>query len=80
MNDDQQRVRDCAYFIWQHEGCPEGRDEEFWQRALLRVAAEDAAVPDNLVSPAHDAGDEALRDTFPASDPPSFTASRGPSP
>lgn len=77
MSDHQQRVRDCAYFMWQHEGCPEGRDEEFWQRALLRVAAEDAAVPDGLVSPANDDGDEALHDTFPASDPPSFTASKG---
>ena len=76
---DHQRIRECAYYMWQHEGCPEGRDEEFWQRALLRVAAEDRTVPDELVSPAHDPGDAALHDTFPASDPPAFTASRGPS-
>ena len=80
MSDHQQRVQECAYYIWQHEGCPEGRDEEFWQRALLRLAAADAAVPDELVSPASEAGDEASRDTFPASDPPSFTVSKGPSP
>ena len=77
MSDDQ-RIRDCAYYIWQHEGCPEGRDAEFWHRAELRIAAEDTAVPAELVSPSHDPGDEALHDTFPASDPPAFTASKGP--
>ena len=77
MSDDQ-RVRECAYYIWRHEGCPEGRDAEFWQRAELRVRQEDAAVPEGIASPKHDPGDEALHDTFPASDPPSFTASEGP--
>ena len=81
MSDDnhEQRVRECAYYLWEHEGCPDGRDDEFWQRALLRIAAEEAPAADHLASPPHEAGDDALRDSFPASDPPSFTATSGPS-
>jgi hypothetical protein len=29
----EQRIRERAYFLWQEEGCPEGRAEEFWDRA-----------------------------------------------
>ncbi len=32
--DDREAVRDTAYFLWEQEGRPEGRAEEFWQRAL----------------------------------------------
>jgi Protein of unknown function (DUF2934) len=28
-----QIVREHAYFLWQREGCPEGRSDEFWNRA-----------------------------------------------
>jgi len=41
----------CAYFIWKKEGCPEGRDVEFWTRAeaeleaTLAPAARAAAQP-----------------------------------
>lgn len=28
-----QRVRDTAYFMWESEGRPEGRDQEYWHRA-----------------------------------------------
>ena len=28
-----QIVRDRAYFLWEQEGCPEGRADEFWHRA-----------------------------------------------
>lgn len=77
-DDHERRVRDCAYYLWQHEGCPDGRDGEFWERALLRIAADDKPVAEHLTAPPYEAGDEALRDTFPASDPPSFTATKGP--
>ena len=29
----EQRVRERAYFLWQHEGCPEGRANEHWHQA-----------------------------------------------
>jgi hypothetical protein len=28
-----QRIRERAYHLWQQEGCPEGRDAEYWERA-----------------------------------------------
>lgn len=27
-------VRDTAYFLWEQEGRPEGRAQEFWRRAM----------------------------------------------
>lgn len=36
----EQRIRERAYFLWQAEGCPEGRGAEFWDRArALEVEA-----------------------------------------
>jgi hypothetical protein len=29
----EQAVRESAYFLWQGDGCPEGRADEYWQRA-----------------------------------------------
>jgi Protein of unknown function (DUF2934) len=28
-----QVVRERAYFLWEQEGCPEGRADEYWHRA-----------------------------------------------
>jgi len=33
-------IRELAYQLWQSEGSPEGRDEEFWERAKERLEAE----------------------------------------
>lgn len=29
----EHRLRERAYFLWEREGCPEGRAPEFWERA-----------------------------------------------
>ena len=29
----EQRIRECAYFLWQQAGCPETRADEHWHRA-----------------------------------------------
>ena len=29
-------VRERAYFLWQHEGCPDGRAAEHWRQARAR--------------------------------------------
>jgi len=39
----EQRIRERAYFLWQAEGCPEGRGAEFWDRA--RALEPEAASP-----------------------------------
>ena len=30
----EQAVRERAYLLWEKDGCPEGRAEEYWHRAL----------------------------------------------
>jgi hypothetical protein len=34
----ENRIRECAYHIWEASGRPSGRDEEFWQRACEMIA------------------------------------------
>ena len=37
----EERIRVRAYYLWQTDGCPEGRDQEFWERARALTAIED---------------------------------------
>ena len=77
MSGNDQRVREKAYFLWREEGCPEGRGKEFWERAGLLEeveAAPPSPPPDSGRSAADRRVDEAVLESFPASDPPSFTA------
>ena len=30
----EQSVRDTAYFMWENDGRPNGREQEYWYRAL----------------------------------------------
>lgn len=39
---EQDRIRRLAYENWEREGSPEGRAEEFWERARSSIDAEDA--------------------------------------
>ncbi|MDT7952674.1 MAG: DUF2934 domain-containing protein [Acetobacteraceae bacterium] len=74
----EQEIRERAYALWEKEGSPEGRDTEFWERARLIV--ERGSIPARDESPRSEADrevDVAMKDTFPASDPPAFTADRG---
>lgn len=69
-----------ACLLWEKEGGPDGRDQEFWERARLLLEAE-AAPPMTTPLQARWAKeralDEAVAQTFPASDPPAFTATAG---
>jgi Protein of unknown function (DUF2934) len=42
----EERIRSIAYFLWQEDGCPEGRDVDHWTRACELVEAEAADVAD----------------------------------
>ena len=39
-SDKEARIRERAYFLWKKEGCPEGQDVTFWERARLLQEAE----------------------------------------
>src|ERR1051326_7791435 len=41
-SDQEERIRQRAYAIWQSEGHTHGREEEHWQRAEREIAAEEA--------------------------------------
>jgi hypothetical protein len=30
-------IAECAYYIWQSEGCPEGKEAEHWHHAQLQL-------------------------------------------
>ncbi len=57
----EERVREKAYALWQAAGEPHGLADEFWLQAEAAVCAEEAAY------------DEALDESFPASDPPAHS-------
>ena len=48
-------VRETAYFLWEQDGKPEGREQEYWFRALERALRERRADRD-LADRPHDAG------------------------
>lgn len=35
-----QKVRETAYFLWEQDGRPEGREQDYWDRALERTLRE----------------------------------------
>jgi hypothetical protein len=41
----EQAIRERAYCLWEQDGCPEGRAEEYWHRALDQHLRERAYVP-----------------------------------
>jgi|SRR4051812_45783062 hypothetical protein len=34
-------IREQAYYFWEQDGRPQGRDMEYWQRASVAVAGQD---------------------------------------
>lgn len=85
MNDEawQEQVRERAYAIWLREGNPDGRAEQFWLMAEEELLEEErgrssttASAPRADERSSHprtdEEVDEAVDETFPASDPPSW--------
>ena len=49
----EQRIRERAYFLWQAQGCPEGRGAEFWDRAqALELEAAPPTDGESVPAPA----------------------------
>jgi len=49
------RIRERAYYLWEEDGRPEGRDAEFWERARELIGMEenaDAALRPNPMTQA----------------------------
>lgn len=52
----EQRIRDRAYHLWEQDGGPHGRDQEYWERARELVAIEDSAGATQLPNPMTEPG------------------------
>lgn len=72
-----QRIREIAYGLWEKEGYPEERHEEFWLRAekIEEQNAQTPHAPAETPLP-HEPVDLDSDHSFPASDPPSFSPSK----
>jgi hypothetical protein len=72
-----QRIREIAYGLWEKEGSPEGRQDEFWHRAeaIEEQEANLPHTPAEAFAP-RESVDVDSEHSFPASDPPSFTPSK----
>lgn len=52
----QQHIRERAYHLWEADGRPHGREEEFWERARELVGMEESAGAAELPNPATQPG------------------------
>jgi hypothetical protein len=53
----EQRIRERAYQIWEHEGRPDGRAEHHWEQACALIAREDEVARGQKVGSAKSASD-----------------------
>ena len=51
MAEQEQRIRERAYHLWEADGCPHGRDAEYWERARALLAIEDNPGAGQLPNP-----------------------------
>jgi len=54
--DQEERIRQRAYEIWEREGRPHGQDDAHWAMAVQEIQAEDGGV-DDAADPAEPAGE-----------------------
>jgi hypothetical protein len=45
------RIRQRAYLLWEADGRPHGRDQEYWQRAEALISVEDSTAAGRLPNP-----------------------------
>jgi Protein of unknown function (DUF2934) len=77
----EEKLRELAYELWEKAGSPAGRQDEFWRQAEERLVQDKHQAPHDVVSPQdklpadapNDDLDIAGEDSFPASDPVNHT-------
>jgi hypothetical protein len=71
------RIRETAYSLWEKEGSPDGRHDEFWLRAEA-IVDQEAGLQHSPAEPTSppESVDLDSEQSFPASDPPSFSPSK----
>ncbi len=67
MQDEHQAIAELAYRLWEERGRPDGDHEQIWLDAEQRLKHKGAAPPERAAPVI----DNTLKDSFPASDPPS---------
>lgn len=48
--DEDERIRQRAYELWEREGCPEGKEFDHWMQAKMDVASEDSPLTEPMQS------------------------------
>jgi Protein of unknown function (DUF2934) len=68
MQDEHQAIAELAYRLWESRGRPEGEHDQIWLDAESQIKRDSGghanSTPATVI-------DNTLKDTFPASDPPS---------
>ena len=67
MQDEHQAIAELAYRLWEQRGRPQGDQEQIWLDAEQQLKRQGAAPPERAAPVI----DDTLKDSFPASDPPS---------
>ena len=39
MSNNENCIREAAYYLWQNAGCPSGQDERFWSMAVEQISS-----------------------------------------
>jgi hypothetical protein len=79
----REKVRERAYALWLRQGSPDGQAEQFWLMAEEELLAEGQGRPSvpsdkRPDRPVNEAVlDQAVEDSFPASDPPAWSSETG---
>ncbi|MFM0196142.1 DUF2934 domain-containing protein [Paraburkholderia strydomiana] len=43
----EEQIRTLAFYLWEKDGSPDGRSEEYWEKARQQLAAEDSTATPN---------------------------------
>ncbi|WP_368623407.1 DUF2934 domain-containing protein [Paraburkholderia sp. BR13444] len=43
----EEQIRTLAFFLWEKDGCPDGRSEEYWEKARQQLVADNPTVKQN---------------------------------